>query len=99
MYRCSESQSHLQSFYQNSLFRKLIVDKVKGGTRKTIGQVELLKVGEYSEDTILEIPSPSKKEVSLILETHPWLNILGGHEYKSHFSSSVDAGKRGNYLI
>ena len=73
IYRCgpahSPSQTKLENFYKNSVIRKVVVDELKMGTKKTIAEIELMGVKKYTKDTILKIPSPSKKEVSLKFET------------------------------
>ena len=73
IYRCGPAQSPLQSklenFYRNSVIRKVVVDELKMGTKKTVAEIELLAVKKYTKNTMLKIPSPSKKEVSLMFET------------------------------
>ena len=73
MYRCGPahlpSQSNLENFYENSVIRKVVVDQFKKGTKKTIAEIELMGVKKYTKDTMLKVPSPSKKVVSLMFET------------------------------
>ena len=68
MYRCGQSQSSLDNFYKESLIRKVVVDKLVDGVKYTMIEVELMEVKKYTKNTTLEIPSPAKKEVSLMFE-------------------------------
>ena len=73
MYRCgparTPSQSKLENFHENSVIRKVVVDQFEMGIKNTIAEMELMGVKNYTKDTMLKIPSPSKKEVSLMFET------------------------------
>ena len=75
-----------------------MVDKVENGIRKTVGKVELIEVKEYNTATKMKIPSPAKREVSLIFED-PSNNVLGGHELKFNNPSSSNQADRGMKYI
>ena len=94
MYRCGHIKSSSQFIYENSLLRKLVVDKVENGIRKSVGNVELVEVKEYNTFTKMKIPSPAKREVSLVFEA-PSNNVLGGHEPKFNTPSSINQADRG----
>ena len=71
MYRCGQKMPKimLDKFYENSGIRKVVVDRFAMGTKRTIAEIELMGVKTYTKDTMLKIPSPSKKVVSLMFET------------------------------
>ena len=94
MYRCGHIKSSSQFIYKNSLLRKLVVDKVENGIRKSVGNVELVEVKEYNTFSKTKIPSPAKREVPLVFEA-PSNNVLGGHEPKFNTPSSINQADRG----
>ena len=92
IYRCgpahSPSQSKLENFYRNSVIRKVVVDELKMGTKKTVAEIELLAVKKYTKNTMLKIPSPSKKEVSLMFEAVQNFESFTNFGRQSHSSAS-----------
>ena len=93
MYRCgparTPSQSKLENFHENSVIRKVVVDQFEMGIKNTIAEMELMGVKNYTKDTMLKIPSPSKKEVSLMFETvFESFTNLGRQSHNSASSAS-----------
>ena len=95
----SNMQSKLENFYRNSVIRKVVVDELKMGTKKTVAEIELLAVKKYTKDTMLKIPSPSKKEVSLMFETVQNFGSFtnGGQVHKSASFASKTMQEEGTY--
>ena len=104
IYRCgpahSPLQSKLENFYRNSVIRKVVVDELKMGTKKTVAEIELLAVKKYTKNTMLRIPSPSKKEVSLMFETvqnFESFTNLGRQSHSSHYITTDIPPEEGTY--
>ena len=74
IYRCGPAHTLLPIvrpgiLYVNTVVRKIVVHQIKMGAKKIFAEIELLGIKDYTKDTMIEIPAPSKKEVSLMFET------------------------------